>query len=102
MNYIELAINFFTAIGLAVSIVFILTIIIGLLMLITDKIEHLKYEYKYKHRFNKKPIAKCYCKDCVHQYEKYKNKYCEENDRYVADDWFCWKATPHVDDPNKE
>lgn len=93
---------FFKSVGIiTVTVLFVFMVSI-LFIMVSDKIEELKYKYKYKHRFDKKPIAKCYCKDCVHQYEKCKNKYCRENDRYVADNWFCWHATPYIDAPDKE
>lgn len=99
---IETMNRFFTTVGTIVTTSFIVFVLYTLFIMLCDKIEDLKYMYKYKHRFNKKSIAKCYCKDCVHQYEKCKNKYCRENDRYVADNWFCWHATLHKDDPDKE
>ena len=62
---------------------------------IVDKINDLKWKYKYKHRFDKPPLAKCYCKDCRYYIAK-------ENDGNwgvhagwkVADSWFCWSAEP--------
>lgn len=83
-------------------VIIVITISNCLTSMLRDKIKDLKYKYKYKHIFDKKPIAKCYCKDCVYQYDKCEGKYCTENDRYVASDWFCHKATPHTCDPGKE
>lgn len=31
---------------------------------IKEGVKKLKYHYKVKHRFNKPPTAKCYCRDC--------------------------------------
>ena len=103
-NMIETMNIFFRSVGITtVSLLFLFMILI-LFIMVRDKIEELKYKYKYKHRFDKKPIAKCYCKDCVYKYkyERCKDNYCKENDRYVADDWFCWHATPYIDDQDKE
>ena len=42
-------------------------LIFGSIMLLTygikNYVEKLRYTYKQKHRFDKKPIAKCYCID---------------------------------------
>jgi hypothetical protein len=65
---------------------------------LTEWIDHLKYEYRYKHRFDKPPTAKCYCIDC-----KYHNngtnqcyRFGETTKEYrcTADNWFCWEAEP--------
>ena len=85
----------------ASGVIFISTIVFFIIIiiknLIHDCIKHFKWEYKYKHRFDKSPTAKCYCKDC-----KY---YCENGDcmshRYwkVNEAWFCWAAEPRKYDP---
>lgn len=56
---------------------------------------NIKYAYKYKHRFDKKPTAKCYCIDC--KYHDNEVGFChrfEKEQRRTADNWFCWDATP--------
>jgi hypothetical protein len=83
--------SFFTLFGIVASVAALITIIVFIIMkvyyFIVKKIEKLKYDYKTKHRFDKPPLAKCYCKDC---------KYHEDNGecysftkRYTADNWFC-------------
>lgn len=95
--------DFFAVLGLAVSIILMLITIIGLLMLIHDKIKCLRYRYKYNHRFDQKLIAKCYCKDCIHRCTVGESgNYCRETNRYAADHWFCWKAVPRAEDPDKD
>ena len=49
----------------------------------------LKYRYKEKHRYDKPPTAKCYCKDCIY----HNNGICYEfiNAR-TPDDFFCCTA----------
>jgi hypothetical protein len=81
-------------------------IIIGIQGFISDLIKGLKWKYKYKHRFDKPPLAKCYCKDC--------DFFGKNNDREdwneclahkgwrVAEEWFCWEATPCENDTEKE
>lgn len=74
---------------------------------IKNKVEIYKWEYKRKHRFNKPPTAKCYCKDCIY-YSIRSNGTgrCdgEHIDEYwnIADSWFCWKAEPLKCDPDKK
>ena len=52
-----------------------------------DRIRNLRRIWQYKHRFNKKPIAKCYCIDCREYEEKKKN--CRDLGRHVLDNAFC-------------
>lgn len=79
--------------------------LVGLVMVLAkdsigDYIDRKKYEYKRKHRFDKPPLAKCYCKDCCYHHD---NCHCSEHDGwYTAADWFCWAAEPRAMDPDKE
>lgn len=62
--------------------------------------EKLKYKYRVKHRFDKPPMAKCYCVDC----ERHNNKSdrCYKFDGwYTADNWFCWDAKPREKEPKE-
>lgn len=63
---------------------------------ISEWIEDKKYEYNYKHRFDKSPTAKCYCVDC--KYYNVENHRCygfhEDSNRLVADSCFCYRAEP--------
>lgn len=53
----------------------------------------LKDWYTVRHRFDKKPIAKCYCKDC--KYWTSQSGHCNYfQTHYTADNWFCWNAEP--------
>lgn len=61
-------------------------------------VKHLIYIYKYKHRFNKPPLAKCYCKDCEewHPHSPQATEgtcWCHAS-WHTADNWFCWDAEP--------
>lgn len=47
---------------------------------------------KQKHRFDKSPIAKCYCIDCEKHCKD--GLCCAHNGWNTADEWFCWDATP--------
>ena len=61
------------------------------------EIDIARYNYKVKHRFDKAPTAKCYCKDCI--YWNSDNHYCGKFKRYSADSNFCSWADQHKFDP---
>ena len=67
---------------------------------IGDYIDRKKYEYKRKHRFDKPPLAKCYCKDCKGFGRS--GECFVHSGWYVAEEWFCWAAKPRSTDPDKE
>ena len=90
--------HFVTLIGYLTIIFIIIGVLILLVELVKFGLENLKRIYKYKHRFDKKPTAKCYCIDC-----KYHDNFigsCFGFDRHhnTADNWFCWKASPRKDE----
>ena len=58
------------------------------------RIWNLRRIWQYKHRFNKKPIAKCYCIDCLDYDEK--NKFCRYLGRNVLDNTFCCWGEPDM------
>ena len=65
--------------------------------IIKDFIQVQIHKYKIKHRFDKPPIAKCYCIDCKNcKEEKHSGRWCYRFDRCVADNWFCWEAEPDL------
>lgn len=66
---------------------------------ISDWIAKKKWEYKYKHRFDKKPLAKCYCKDCDYYYYEQCNYWGKRLG--VNEDDFCSRAIPKERDPEK-
>ena len=59
---------------------------------IKEKIRQARIDYRIKHRFDGKPIAKCWCRDC----RAYNNKtgLCSVRNTYKADNGFCDKANP--------
>lgn len=66
---------------------------------IQDKINEAIFAYRYKHRFDKSPTAKCYCKDC--QLHGDPNVPANRNlcrlpgsSRYTPDNGFCYEAEP--------
>lgn len=89
------AICFYTgATTLIVLGVFAICCIVGF---IQESIVKLRWHYKYKHRFDKKPIAKCYCIDCSYHDKNGRCSHLSAIDGpsyYTANDWFCWQADP--------
>lgn len=65
---------------------------------IRDTISKAIWTYKYRHRFEKKAIAECYCRDCIYK-TTYKTCIHLGNNIGVRDDFFCKSATPHKRDP---
>lgn len=69
--------------------------------------EGVKWAYKYKHRFDKEPIAPCYCKDCMN-YSPYDWNNGREGtcslyrglQRTLSDNMFCCLAEPMHKDPD--
>lgn len=60
---------------------------------IKDFVYERKRQYKIKHRFDKPPIAKCYCIDCINRRD---DGSCSLHLKIARDidDWFCKEATP--------
>lgn len=79
-------------IGCVTSLVVTMFAITIAVSFIDGLIDKKRWQYKVKHRFDKTPIAKCYCVDCQ-SYDNESQK-CYQHDWYVADDWFCWNANP--------
>lgn len=61
-------------------------------------IDEVKHKYRYKHRFDKPPTAKCYCIDC--RYHDNEIGRCSglgefaSGYKYTEDNWFCYNADP--------
>ena len=57
-----------------------------------EKIQKSKRKREIKHRFEKPPMAKCYCLDCIHyDTDCYM---CYQFNKYIKDDGFCYRAEP--------
>lgn len=67
---------------------------------IKSLIENYKYRYKYKHRFDKSPLAKCYCIDCENRDKS--DEMCWNIGRRTGDSWFCKDAQPRKKDPDSQ
>ena len=90
--------HFVTLIGYLTIIFIIIGVLILLVELVKFGLENLKRIYKYKHRFDKKPTAKCYCIDCKYHDNFIGSCFGFDRHHHTADDWFCWKASPRKDE----
>ena len=86
-------IEFLALIGAVASLAVIGCMLAFAWMYLLGFIDEVKHKYRYKHRFDKPPTAKCYCIDC--KYHDNKNGLCSIlNYSYTADSWFCYNADP--------
>lgn len=84
----------FAGIGLSTVAIIVMLVLWLLVEKLTDLLHELKWKYTYKHRFDKPPIAKCYCKDCIYYGRIDDNTLCQSLDRHLPSDWFCKDAKP--------
>ena len=91
-------IEFLALIGVVASTAVIVSMLIFALIYLLEFIDKAKFKYRYKHRFDKPPTAKCYCIDCgYHDNETglcYRFGETTKEYRCTADNWFCWEADP--------
>ena len=59
-------IHYLAILGFTFAILLIGGLILILLGMLKETARKIKRKYCYKHRFKKKPLAKCYCIDCIH------------------------------------
>ena len=85
-------------IGAVASLAIIMCALAFVWMYLLEFIDKVKHKYRYKHRFDKPPTAKCYCIDCG--YHDNKNGRCSglgefiSGYKYTEDNWFCYNADP--------
>ena len=90
----------FAGIGV-VSVAGILTIlVVWFKEWLEGKIADRKWKYKYEHRFDKPPLAQCYCHDCC-DYNPETHKCLYYNGLSMRDNMFCGNAAPRKHDPEK-
>lgn len=75
--------NLFASIGVLFSFAIFGFILIAIFDFIKEKIDELKNYHRIKHRFDKPPIANCYCIDCKF-YNREKER-CYRLNRSTAD-----------------
>lgn len=89
-------IKLLAVIGAATVIALVGCVLAFLVHEIRDLIDRLEYRHKIRHRFDKPPTAKCYCKDCrLHR----KDGKCTLPGigRYTPPNGFCYEAEPSND-----
>ena len=84
----------FACFGLFCTVAIIGCLIAALWYEFKEWIHRLKYNYRVKHRFDKPPTAKCYCRDCKRHDPKSGRCY-KFKEWHTADCWFCWDAEPN-------
>ena len=86
--------EFFTAVGVFVIMAMIVAMIFAVFYAIRQFIRERIWIYKYNHRFDKPPTAKCYCKDCS-LYGDFSNRsLCRKHKSHFSEDYFCKDADP--------
>lgn len=92
----------FAVIGLIVTMILVLILLIDFVFFIYFSIEKLHKRHKInrelKHRFDKPPVAKCYCLDCRNA-EYFGDDRCGKcrligDNVTIKDNGFCWNADP--------
>ena len=86
--------EFFTAVGVFVIMAMIVAMIFAVIYAIIQFIRKRIWIYKYNHRFDKPPTAKCYCKDCSFYGNFADRRLCRKHKEFVVDDFFCKDADP--------
>ena len=90
--------EFFMIMGIVATFAIVVGLCIATYYGLAELIDRWKWEYQYKHRFDKPPTAKCYCVDC--KYHNNESNQCyrfgqtTKEYRCTADNWFCWEAEP--------
>lgn len=92
MSGIEWLDSVFMQIGFCTIAIVAFVLLLLLATGILDLIERAILHYKIKHRFSKKPLAKCYCVDC--KYYSKEDHYCSYQEIFVVDNFYCKDAKP--------
>ena len=88
----KIVVIFFAFLGVVFMALLIVSITEAIATAVRKRTRRKRKEYEYKHRFDKSPVAECYCVDCW--YRDNENSKCRRHELYVADDWFCKDAMP--------
>lgn len=86
-------IRFFAIIGAMVMGFMAMALIVGLILCAREFFYDLSVKNSYKHRFSKKPVAKCYCLDC--KYYSRESHLCSKSGIRLSSDNFCKEAEPN-------
>lgn len=92
----KVLIIFFATIGVICMIGMVLALLAIALDNLNNLIRDWRYNYRIKHRFDKPPTAKCYCRDCRYHDPETRRcyKFHENTNRLTGDASFCWEAEP--------
>ena len=85
--------DIFRYIGYGASFFGVFVLIMIAVESLRDLVDDIKYKHHQKHRFDKPPLAKCYCVDCK-SYNPTNGSCSCHTGWSVYDAWFCWSATP--------
>ena len=89
-------IHYLAILGFIFASLLIGCLILILLGMLKEAARKIKRKYCYKHRFKKKPLAKCYCIDCIHYFKNDGSCSLSGMCRLVPSDWFCKDARPYL------
>ena len=97
----------FSWIGILIVAGFVVMMLYCAFDALRDVVRGWRWMYKYKHRLDKPPTAKCYCKDCIYHSTTYKdggNNKCSFPgiDIWTPEDGFCYEAEPRKKDVDDE
>ena len=84
----------FMEIGIVVTVILIALLVYGILAAVQRFIKERIWTYKYNHRFDKPPLAKCYCKDCFYRGDFSNKNLCRVHNYNTAEERFCSDAKP--------
>ena len=94
MVFINEEFTLFLSIIGCIAIIVAIGVVLSLIVdFVNELIDEYKHQKRYKHRFDKPPTAKCYCKDCK-KWNPERGSCAKFKGWLTADSWFCWDAEP--------
>ena len=97
--------NILALLGLCAMVCMLAFLISQICNKIEDAYRKQEREYRYRHRFDKEPIARCYCIDCEYYGQGPYKESCGLSgvDRLMGDTDFCSHASPaNTREPDEE
>lgn len=94
----------FYVIGFVTVLLICAALLVMLIAVAKDWFDRKIFKYRYKHRFDKPPTAKCYCKDCSYHGDNEDPSMCKlpGMTRYTPMDGFCYEAEPMTYEETKK
>lgn len=86
--------NLLISLGIVTLTFIIISVFFLVIIIICGCVNNFVYRYEYKHRFDKPPLAACYCVDCKHYGSKVRPKLCTKHEYYPKENGFCNEAVP--------